>query len=188
MMLRLCAVVVVAAAAAGDVQSAPSSPTAPDHVNGVVVESAILAAASNCSNFLYGVGMHGSDGGSTHRGQTLATCCALRNLTGADAFTFHNTTGECVLSSDPLTPHMSAGTQDATSGCAGQCPTAAPTAPAGPLPGPLPPGWSPASFPPAKTTMPPTPTFPKAPRPNIVLFFGDDIGYVGTTTTTACIH
>ena len=121
----------------------------------------------------------GGHGGTTanHPNQTLASCCVLRSLINAAAFTFHNSTGICdLLTAGPINPHVSAGTADATSGCAGQCPST--PIPSTPIPGPLPPGFpANTTFPAAKPVMPATPTFPKPPKPNIVLFFGDDIGY-----------
>lgn len=126
----------------------------------------ILAAATNCTNLMYGVGMHGTGPITEHSGQTLASCCALRSLTHSAAFTFHNSTGICDLSLAPLNYHVSSGTVDATSGCAGACPTT-PGPDASPIPGPLPPGWPNVTFPPALPTMPTNPVFPKAPRPNM---------------------
>ena len=125
-------------------------------------------------------------GGTTvnHPHQTLVSCCALRSLTNAKAFTFHNSTGHCeLLTAGPIDPHVSAGTADATSGCAGHCPSTPPQPPPPPpgataIPGPMPPGFpANTTFPAAKPVMPATPTFPKPPKPNIVLFFGDDVGY-----------
>lgn len=133
-------------------------------------------ASDNCTELHYGVGMHGS-GSIDALHTTLEGCCNARASHGAEAFTYHNTTGECVLSGAPLNYHISSGTADAISGCAHGCPTS-PSPGGGTLPGPAPSSFpANATFPQAMPTMPSSPTFPNAPRPNIVLFFGDDIGF-----------
>ena len=134
-----------------------------------------LSAAENCSNLVYGVGMHGVGSILTEHNVTLAQCCTLRVSKNADAFTYHNSTRDCVLSSGSLNPHISAGTNDATSGCRGSCPIV-PVNNNSNYPG-APPFAGNYSFPKAAPTMPTTPTFPHPPKPNIVLFFADDLGY-----------
>ena len=131
------------------------------------------SAADNCSNLVYGVGMHGGGSYISEHNATLAECCAFRVEKNADAFTYHNSTRECVLTSGSLNPHISAGTSDATSGCRGSCPIVTNNSN---YPGP-PPFPGNYSFPKAAPTMPATPTFPNPPKPNIVLFFADDLGY-----------
>lgn len=128
---------------------------------------------SNCSELLFGIGMHGDGPVKSVTSRTLAECCELRMTMKYDAFTFHNSTGSCDLTNAPLGYHISPGTADATSGCEGACPTAPPTPTRFPGPSPL----GDAEYPAAATVMPATPTFSKPPRPNIVLFFGDDVGY-----------
>ena len=135
----------------------------------------VARAADNCSNLVYGVGMHGGGSVQEKYNMTLAQCCAWRVEQNADAFTYHNTSGHayCVLSSGDLYPHISAGTQDATSGCRGLCPKVSNNSDypgASPFPGNH-------SFPKAAPTMPTNPTFPHPPKPNIMFFFADDLGY-----------
>ena len=140
----------------------------------LLVTSLFARAADNCSNLVYGVGMHGGGGPTqTKRKMTLAQCCAWRVEQNADAFTHHNASRECVLSSGHLNPHISSGTHDATSGCRGLCPKVSNNSGypgASPFPGNH-------SFPKAAPTMPTNPTFPHPPKPNIMLFFADDLGY-----------
>ena len=134
-----------------------------------------LALSANCSVLHRGLGMHG-DGRSTNiAAKTPQACCEGMAAQGAAAFTFHSTGPSCVLSWAPLGPHVSPGTADAVSGCATACPATPP--PPAPFPGPVPPSLPNATVPEAPAVMPPTPTFKRPPRPNIVLFFGDDVGY-----------
>ena len=143
-------------------------------------------SSANCSHLVQGVGMHGGGDLTEYGNQTLASCCALRLAHGAAAFTFHadpqgQGQGSCDLTGPPLSYHVSTGTKGAVSGCAGACPTSpspTPPTPSPDFPGPPPDTFPNGTvFPPAHSVLPPTPAFPKAPRPNIVLFFGDDIGY-----------
>jgi hypothetical protein len=140
---------------------------------------AMALMQENCSNLVYGVGMHGGDTVHSFRDQTLESCCQLMSTNKAAAFTFHNSTKTCDLSALPLTPHVSAGTADATSGCAIACPATPPPSPSDEaFPGPLPPSFAPnTTFPAPEAVMPAHSPFSKPPRPNIMLFFGDDIGY-----------
>ena len=143
----------------------------------LVAVLSLALGSHNCSVAVQKVGMHGDGPLTTIRNTTLTACCALMwsNTTNYAAYTHHAANGACDLSGAPLSYHVSAGTQDAVSGCVGACP-AAPT-PASPFPGPPPPTWPAAHYPPALTPQSSTPPFRKPPRPNIVLFFGDDIGY-----------
>ena len=114
--------------------------------------------------------MHGTGNLSVYHTSDLTLCCALRASLDFEAFTWHADTGICDLIQAPLNYHVSAGTQHATSGCRSACPRApAPFPGAGP--------FAPARYPPALTAMPSMPTFQHPPRPNIVFFYGDDIGY-----------
>jgi hypothetical protein len=115
----------------------------------------------------FGIGLNG-DGTRLHSkpAENVSACCGLASTGGYAAFTFHNSTNACNLLQGPLRPHVSPGTDDATSGSKGPLP---PPAPPPPGPPPLPPAHIPA----AQSTMPTTPTFKSPPRPNIVLFFGD---------------
>ena len=139
---------------------------------------ALFAAASssidgNCSVMLYGIGMHGGGTPISLKESSVAACCASMWATpDAIAFTYHNSSHICDLTVGAVSPHVNSGTADATSGCRAGCPAP------GSFPGPPPAAWPPAKYPTAKSVLPSTPTFgDKPPRPNIILFFGDDIGY-----------
>ena len=93
---------------------------------------------------------------------------SLNGTFHADAFTFDNNTRDCRLFRAPLHYH----TEGAQNNTSGSWVSLGPLPAPGPAPGPAPPA---APVPPALPTMPATPTFPTPPRPNIMLFFGDDI-------------
>ena len=99
--------------------------------------------------------------GLTYRAHTHARTrahagCALRVLHKAAAFTFHKDSSQCDLSSTPLSYHISPGTAEAVSGCAGACPTKpSPNNTDARLPGPMPPSFpTNTTYPPAMSTMP----------------------------------
>ena len=129
----------------------------------------------NCSVLYFGIGIHGDGAMKSTKVRNVSECCAMAAAGSYDGFTFHNSTSMCNLNTGALNPHVSAGTADATSGCRGPLPPHGPPAP-GPAP-PSPSPFPPAAVPPSQPVMPAAPTFKTPPRPNIVLFFGDDIGY-----------
>ena len=103
--------------------------------------------------------------------KTWQACCKIcTDETKCTGWTFH-TTGSCEIGTGPLAPHVSVGTNDATSGAKSPITTPPPTPP------PTQPPTPPLPTSPPTPTPPPTPSpFPSPPRPNILLINADDLG------------